>query len=56
MEIIDLQSQDTLKNSFKLSPSLFFAELPSEFAKIKMIAEKYLSMFGSTYVNRPLHT
>jgi len=50
MEIIDLQSQDILKNSFKLSPLVFFFELLPAFAKIKIIAAKYLCMFGSTYV------
>lgn len=50
MEIIDLKSQDILKNSFKTSPLLFFAELPASFSKIKNIAVKYFSMFGSTYV------
>jgi hypothetical protein len=50
MEIIDLQSQDILKNSFKTSPLLFFAKLPASSSKIKNIAAKYFSMFGSTYV------
>jgi len=51
MEIIDLQSQDILKDSFKASPLLFFAEFSALFSKIKNIAAKYFSMFGSTYVN-----
>ncbi|XP_025197917.1 uncharacterized protein LOC112596443 [Melanaphis sacchari] len=50
IEIIELQPQDTLKNAFKLSPSLCFAELSSEFAKLKKIAAKYLDMFGSKYI------
>jgi len=50
MEIIDLQPQDILKDSFKASPLLFFAELPASFSKIKNIAAKYFSMFGSNYV------
>ncbi|XP_022182063.1 zinc finger MYM-type protein 6-like [Myzus persicae] len=50
MEIVDLQPQDILKDSFKASPLLFFAELPASFSKIKNIAAKYFSMFGSTYV------
>ncbi|CAI6345041.1 unnamed protein product [Macrosiphum euphorbiae] len=48
--IIDLQPQDILKDSFKASPLIFFAELPASFSKIKNIAAKYFSMFGSTYV------
>lgn len=51
MEIIDLQPQDILNYSFKASPLLFFSELPASFSKIKNIAAKYFSMFGSTYVS-----
>ncbi|VVC39075.1 Ribonuclease H-like domain,HAT, C-terminal dimerisation domain, partial [Cinara cedri] len=50
MEIIDLQPQSILKDSFEASPLLFFAELPASFSKIKNIAAKYFSMFGSSYI------
>ena len=41
MEIIDFQPQEILKDSFKASPLLFFAELLASFSKIKYKAAKY---------------
>jgi len=48
--IIDFQSQNILKNTFKQSPLNYYTKLTLSFLKSKNIAAKYDCIFASTYV------
>ncbi len=50
MEIIELQSNQTLKNKFDNVGIDFYKYFGSDYPKIKCLASKIMSMFGTTYV------
>lgn len=52
MNVIDLQSNDTLKNSFFEIKDLvkFYVSLPSNFDELKRFALQLITIFGSTYL------
>ncbi|CAH1634822.1 unnamed protein product [Spodoptera littoralis] len=52
MNVIDLQSNDTLKSSFYEINDLvkFYASLPSDFDELKKFAKQFITIFGSTYL------
>ncbi|CAH1173813.1 unnamed protein product [Phaedon cochleariae] len=52
MNVIDLQSNDTLKNSFHEMKDLvkFYGSLPSDFDELKRFALQLITFFGSTYL------
>jgi hypothetical protein len=52
MNVIDLQSNDTLKNSFYEINDLvkFYGSLPSNFDELKRFAQQLITIFGSTYL------
>lgn len=52
MNVIDLQSNDTLKNSFCEINDLvkFYGSLSSDFDELKRFAQQLITIFGSTYL------
>ena len=58
MELIELQGNDDLKRDMKDYSLLeFYKRLPEEsFPKIKDLAQKKMSLFGSTYICEQLFT
>ncbi|CAH2108321.1 unnamed protein product [Euphydryas editha] len=52
MNVIDLQCNDTLKNSFYEINDLvkFYSSLPSDFDELKRFAQQLITVFGSTYL------
>jgi hypothetical protein len=52
MNVIDLQSNDTLKNSFYEINDLvkFYGSFPSNFNELKRFAQQLITIFGSTYL------
>ncbi|CAG9782425.1 unnamed protein product [Diatraea saccharalis] len=52
MNMIDLQSNDSLKNSFREINDLikFYGSLPSDFDELKRFAQQIITIFGSTYL------
>ena len=52
MEIIDVQSNDTLKDEFKEGNLIeFYKCLPSEqYSHLKNFAREFISAFGTTYL------
>ncbi|XP_045538423.1 general transcription factor II-I repeat domain-containing protein 2A-like [Papilio machaon] len=52
MNVIDLQSNNMLKNSFhEINDRVkFYGSLPIEFDELKRFAQKFITIFGSTYL------
>jgi hypothetical protein len=49
MNVIDLQSNDTLKNSYEINDLVkFYGSLPPNFDELKRFAQQLITIFGST--------